>query len=46
MDILTKYQALIDFYKKKVELHMPIGGKIVFRSERDLEHYTHSQLEE
>ena len=40
MDFLTKYQALIDCYKKKVELQMPTGGKIVFRGERGSEHYS------
>ena len=40
MDFLTKYQALIDCYKKKVEFQMPVGGKIVFRGERGSEHYS------
>ena len=40
MDVLTKYQALIDCYKKKVEFHIPIGDKIVFRGERGSEHYS------
>ena len=40
MDFLTKYQALIDCYKKKVEFQMPTGGKIVFRGERGSEHYS------
>ena len=40
MDVLTKYQAMIDCYKKKVEFHMPTGDKIVFRGERSSEHYS------
>ena len=40
MDVLTKYQALIDCYKKKVEFQMPTGDKIVFRSERSSEYYS------
>ncbi|XP_025014399.1 uncharacterized protein LOC112536061 [Ricinus communis] len=40
MDVLTKYQAMIDCYKKKVEFQMPTSGKIVFRGERGLEHYS------
>ena len=34
MDFLTKYQAVIDCYKKKVEFQMPAGSKVVFRGER------------
>ena len=40
MDFLTKYQALIDCYKKKVEFQIPASGKIVFRGERGSEHYS------
>ena len=40
IDVLTKYQAMIDCYKKKVEFHMPTGDKIVFRGERSSEHYS------
>ena len=40
MDVLTKYQALIDCYKKKVEFQMSTGDKIVFRGERGSEHYS------
>ena len=40
MDFLTKYQAVIDCYKKKVEFHMPTGDKVVFRDERGSEHYS------
>lgn len=40
MDFLTKYQEIVDCYKKKVEFQMPIGGKIVFSGERGLEHYS------
>ena len=40
MDVLTKYQAMIDCYKKKVEFQMPTGDKIVFRGERGSEHYS------
>ena len=32
MDVLTKYQAMIDYYKKKVEFHMPTGDKNIFRA--------------
>ena len=40
MDVLIKYQAIIDCYKKKVEFHMPTGDKIVFRGERGSENYS------
>ena len=40
MDVLTKYQAMIYYYKKKVEFHMPTGDKIIFRGERGSEHYS------
>ena len=40
MDFLTKYQALINCYKKKVEFQMPTGNKIVFRGEKGSEHYS------
>ena len=40
MDVLTKYQAIIDCYKKKVELHMPTSDKIMLRVERGSEHYS------
>ena len=40
MDFLTKYQALIDCYKKKVEFQMSAGNKVVFRGERGSEHYS------
>ena len=40
MDLLTKYQAMIDCYKKKVEFQMPTSDKIVFRGERGSEHYS------
>ena len=49
MDVLTKYQAMIDCYKKKVEFHIPTGDKIIFRGKRGSEHYSmfqHSQLGE
>ena len=40
MDVLTKYQAMSDCYKKKVEFQMPAGGKIVSRGEMGSEHYS------
>ena len=40
MDVLTKYQAMIDFYKKKVEFQMPTDDKIIFRGERGSKHYS------
>ena len=40
MDVLTKYQAPIDYYKKKVEFQIPTGEEIVFRGERGSEHYS------
>ena len=40
MDFLTKYQAVIDCYKKKVEFHMPTGDKVVFRGEKGSENYS------
>ena len=40
MDFLTKYQALIDCYKKKVEFQMHASGKIVFRGKRGSKHYS------
>ena len=40
MDVLTKYQATINCYKKKVEFQMPTGDKIVFRGEKGSEHYS------
>ena len=40
MDVLTKYQALIDFYKKKVEFQMPAGGKLMFKGEKGSEYYS------
>ena len=40
MDVLTKYQTMIDCYKKKVEFQMPTSDKIVFRGKRGSEHYS------
>ena len=40
MDVLTKYQVMIDCYKKKVEFQMPTSDKIVFRGERGSDHYS------
>ena len=40
MDVLTKYQTIVNYYKKKVEFQMPDGGKVVFRGERSSEHYS------
>ena len=49
MDFLTKYQALIDCYKKKVEFQMPAGVKLcleVKRVQSIIVWCQHSQLEE
>ena len=40
MDILSKYHAVIDCYKKKVEFQIPDGDKIMFKGERGSEHYS------
>ena len=40
IDVLTKYQAMIDCYKKQADFQMPIGDKIIFRGERGSEHYS------
>ena len=34
MDVLTKYQALVHCYKKKVQFQMPTSDKIIFRGKR------------